>query len=315
MTPNLERIFDEPRRKRVIVLLSTFNGQQYLVEQLDSLLAQHSVELEILVRDDGSTDSTIEILSHYQGRNLLRFVAGPNVGPARSFLALTQLAGDADYYALCDQDDVWDSDKLSIAIDLLSQMDPSRPHLYHSAVRLVDERLETLEGRSGRSFFTPPNLLSALVLNSAAGCTMVFNRALLELVRTSRSVQPSMHDAWILRVCMACGGGVISDRDPHLSYRQHANNAIGGAHTLIGRANRRFETLRTRQRLRENDALNILECYGDSLSEENRDVVGHVAYYRRSLRNTLALLFSPKLRFPSLEHRLSFIVGVFSHSL
>lgn len=315
MTPNLEQISEESRRRRVVVLLSTFNGQQYLVEQLESLLAQRSVELDILVRDDGSTDSTIEILSHYQDRNLLRFFAGPNVGAARSFLTLTLLAGDADYYAFSDQDDVWDSDKLSIAVDSLSRTDPGTPYLYHSAVRLVDESLQPLSGRSKPNHVTPPNLLSALVLNSAAGCTMVFNRALLELVRTSRSVQPSMHDAWILRVCMACGGGVISDRDPHLSYRQHANNAIGGAHTLIGRANRRFETLRTRQRLRENDALNILECYGDSLSEENRDVVGHVAYYRRSLRNTLALLFSPKLRFPSLEHRLSFIVGVFSHSL
>ena len=94
---DLERVSDEAQRTSGLVLRSTFNGEQYLVEQIESLLAQNSVNVQILVRDDGSTDSTIEILRNYQNRGLLQFVTGTNTGPARSFLALTILAAEADY--------------------------------------------------------------------------------------------------------------------------------------------------------------------------------------------------------------------------
>lgn len=94
--------------KTVSVLLSTYNGEKYLREQLDSLLVQQGVDLRIIARDDGSKDTTVEILKEYAGKDTrVSFFEGKNVGPAQSFFDLIMKSPDSDYYAFCDQDDVW----------------------------------------------------------------------------------------------------------------------------------------------------------------------------------------------------------------
>ena len=93
--------------KKVLILLSTYNGERYIKEQIESLLKQENVKVSILVRDDGSTDGTINILNEYQKQGKLKWYTGENLKPAKSFMNLVENAPEYEYYAFCDQDDVW----------------------------------------------------------------------------------------------------------------------------------------------------------------------------------------------------------------
>lgn len=131
--------------KTVTVLVSTYNGQKYLSKQLDSLISQVGVDMKIIVRDDGSSDGTRQILRNYaQTYSNIQLLFEDNCGAEESFNKLCQysLQQDlTDYYAFCDQDDVWDNDKLSIAIQSLEKFDHLVPNLYFSNLRMVDDTL------------------------------------------------------------------------------------------------------------------------------------------------------------------------------
>ena len=127
--------------KKVQVLLSTYNGEKYLKEQLDSIIAQKGVDVHILARDDGSKDDTIKILEGYENIDIIK---GSNIGVCKSFFELINKSGEYDYYSFADQDDVWDCDKLVIAINKLEKCN-SKPAVYASNTRLVDANLTFLK--------------------------------------------------------------------------------------------------------------------------------------------------------------------------
>ena len=120
---------------KVVVLLSTYNGEKFLEEQLRSLQGQIGVDVTVLVRDDGSTDNTHAILDEWSKNGFLSWYTGPNLGPAKSFLDLLCNAPDADYYAFCDQDDVWHKDKVKT---FLCEINATKKDLYFSDGILVD---------------------------------------------------------------------------------------------------------------------------------------------------------------------------------
>lgn len=191
--------------KKVAVLMSTYNGENYLKEQVDSLITQVGVDVSITVRDDGSSDKTIEMLDGWQREGVLTYYVGPNLKPGRSFMDLIMVAPQADYYAFCDQDDVWDSDKLVVAITRLEEMSEiNKPVIYFSRTRLVDRNLVPI---SVRQRIHKPGLGAALMINPVTGCTEVFNSTLLSLLRRYKNENVYMHDGWSYRVCMAMGGG------------------------------------------------------------------------------------------------------------
>ncbi|MBQ4399872.1 MAG: glycosyltransferase, partial [Alphaproteobacteria bacterium] len=103
----------------VLVLMSTYNGEKYLKTQLDSILAQQGVNVQILVRDDGSSDGTLPILQAYAAQGKLTYYTGPNLKPAKSFMDLIYNAPQADFYAFADQDDYWLPEKLICAVNKL----------------------------------------------------------------------------------------------------------------------------------------------------------------------------------------------------
>lgn len=122
---------------RCLILLSTYNGEKYLPELLESVLAQKDIYVDILARDDGSTDKTVEILKKY---DRVKVYGGNNLKPAKSFLDLIWKADiNYDYYALCDQDDVWKEEKIISAVKCIENID--KPALYSSAVEVVDKDL------------------------------------------------------------------------------------------------------------------------------------------------------------------------------
>jgi glycosyltransferase involved in cell wall biosynthesis len=213
------------RLVHVAVLLSTYNGERWLPAQLDSLLAQTHQDLRVVVRDDGSADGTRRVLRNYAARHpLVQWSSGANLGPAASFLALLANAtSDADLVAFCDQDDVWEPDHLERAVAALAAAQPG-PAMWCSDVLVCDEELTPL--RRHDVVRLQPSFENALVENVATGCTIVLNRAAVELLAAAQPRSPVMHDAWCYLVVGALGR-VVYDPRPSVRYRLHTGNAMG----------------------------------------------------------------------------------------
>lgn len=268
---------------KVCVVMSTYNGQKYLKAQLDSIFGQEDVELSVFVRDDGSSDKTIEILDRYRERGL-EYVVDNNVGPKFSFLEAIKLAPEADYYSLADQDDVWDPNKLSAAVSALKKESRNIPLLYCSALRPVDKNLVELfpekEHKDIHYSFLKGEILPA------AGCTMVFNKRLKVLIDQYTPQIFPMHDYWILLVCLAVGGEVYYDKVPHISYRQHDANAMGGKRGLLRSIKRRIAFYKKMGRnFRTKMYKELLTTYRYVMPQRNIDYCELVINCNRSTRN------------------------------
>jgi glycosyltransferase involved in cell wall biosynthesis len=296
---------------KILVLLSTWNGGRYVREQLASILAQQvNGTLEVLVRDDGSSDGTINIV---EGMNdgRIRVIRGKNLGAKGSFMALVGEAArsDADYIALADQDDVWLPGKLQRAVSMLA--DAQGPLLYCSALNLVDDQLQPLDVYR---VLDSVSFESSFLVNCVTGCTCVFNRDLLNLV----SVQPDigqvlMHDWWLYLV-VASFGQVVYDQEPLILYRQHSSNQVGmrtGLAALIHRTRQFLKRPSVPSRLTQ--AREFQRVYGHRLPQAKQHYLGRLVACegRPFTRLHFALMHRPRRRvfledFVSL---LTFLVG------
>lgn len=211
------------------ILLSTWNGAEYLRPQVDSILNQTIRNFLLIVRDDGSVDGTRAMLDEYVDRDARIIVHhGRNLGAAGSFLDLLRLGrGTAAAYFYADQDDVWQADKLALMTESLRRFDPCKPALYYTAVRLVDANARPLQRQL--PFLPPPSFGQAIVQGIAQGCVMALNDSLLNLL-AGRLPDPSklvMHDMWTM-MAAAAFGVVAGDPIATVSYRQHGRNVFGG---------------------------------------------------------------------------------------
>jgi glycosyltransferase involved in cell wall biosynthesis len=228
--PNTDAALPFAPRRTTTILLCTLNGERFLAEQLASLERQTFKRWRLLVSDDGSSDRTKSILqafkaAHEPGR--VEIVDGPRRGAQANFLFLACWDGlDSDYYAFCDQDDIWEADKLSRAIAILERVGTGIPALYGSRTCLINQN-----GRKiGLSPLFPkePVFRSALVQSIAGGNTMVFNSRARELLAfCGAEVDIPSHDWWLYQVTSACDGKVFYDAYPSVRYRQHERNVIG----------------------------------------------------------------------------------------
>ena len=229
--------------EQVLVLMATYNGEKYIGEQLESLFSQVGAEVSLLVRDDGSTDRTQEILEQWSQTHRVSWYQGGHLGAKYGFLELVgkALESGANYFAFCDQDDVWDPDKLQIALSHLQTAEPIKPALYYCGQTLVDAELKPLSVHKLNRNRTLP---ARFVFGDIAGCTGVFNRALAQRVAAYKPEYMRMHDLWIMKVCCAVGGQVFVDPEPHIAYRQHGNNVEGLNNSLRSKVNRFFRYYR-----------------------------------------------------------------------
>jgi glycosyltransferase involved in cell wall biosynthesis len=212
--------------------MSTYNGEQHVAEQLRSILEQLPLGGRIVVRDDGSTDSTVAAVQALRD-DRITVSRGPNVGFGRSFLML--LAGvppEADMVMFADQDDVWLPGKIERAWQHLKPLGDV-PGLYGSAQMLVDRELRPMHA-------TPPwprgpSLAGALTENIITGCTAALNRSAMRLMqRAGAPAEVRFHDWWLYLVVSAFGT-VVHDDEPTLLYRQHGGNQIGHGVGWFGR--------------------------------------------------------------------------------
>jgi glycosyltransferase involved in cell wall biosynthesis len=226
---------------KVAVLLTTYNGQQFLREQLDSIASQSHTNWTVYASDDGSTDKTLEILQSYRlswGEQRLIVLPGPRLGFAKNFMSLVANQEiQANYYAFCDQDDLWFPDKLERALEALRRVAPITPSVYCSRTRLVDEGGQVI----GLSpvYKRTPSFRNALVHSIAGANTMVLNeeaRRLLMKVPAEAAVVS--HDWLTYLLVTGCAGEVVYDPEPTLDYRQHGRNVVGSNNSLRGRLTR-----------------------------------------------------------------------------
>ena len=207
--------------------MSVYNGQQYLTEQLESILAQKYVDTHIYIRDDGSVDKTFDILTSYTERfKNISFHSGNNLGIKNSFItALKSAPGHADYYAFSDGDDVWLPEKLASAIEALEPKDTNIAQGYCSQITLVDHKLQFI--REGSRLKRDITFGNALVECRMSGATAVFNKTARDHIVELDHVAAVMHDAWANLIICAMGE-MHFDPQSHILYRQHASNADGG---------------------------------------------------------------------------------------
>ena len=216
---------------KVLILLSTFNGEKYLKEQLLSLMQQSYKNIMILARDDCSSDGTLDILKTY---NIDLIDTKKNLGVKGSFQKLLSygvLNSDAEYFMFCDQDDIWKSDKVEKTLSKIKKMKQqfgNIPLLVHTDLEVVDEQLNTINS----SFMdfqkidpTKNKFHNLLMQNTVTGCTVMINRELAQICLPipDKSI---MHDWWIALIASKFGNiGYVNDQT--IKYRQHDKNTIG----------------------------------------------------------------------------------------
>lgn len=294
----------------VTILMSTFNGERYLREQVDSILSQERVKVTICIRDDGSTDGTLDILNEYLRNNSnVKVIFGKPSGVGRSFMKLLfETTDETDFYAFSDQDDIWDKDKLKCALVGLQKF-ADCPGLYVCNQRCVDIN-GVFTAKRFQDSFPKQELVNTLFTNLYAGCTMVFNRALKTLLceEVRRPdidfFQHRIHDAWIS--CVAASlDAIVYDPECHMSFRRHGTNmtdaeVIRGKRipirTLIilyiRKVKRRLQKKTNLGNGVELTAKYLLHGYEDFFNSSDRELLIMVRDYRKSLGNRIQLLTS-----------------------
>lgn len=279
---------------KVQVLLSTYNGEKYIKEQIESILNQKEVEIALLIRDDGSTDKTIQILEELAMNNEnITVYKDENLGPARSFMDLIEKSDEYDYYAFSDQDDVWRPKKLISAINKLKEYN-NTPALYMSALEIVDTNLKYIETKKVEGNFT---LEGEIIKNFAAGCTQVFNKNLCNIIKQYKPKYIIMHDSWITRVCYAIGGNVIIDENSYIKYRQHEKNVLGYKDDGFQKLKRQYKiAFKDKISMRVNIAKELKNGYEKLLTEEAKQVVENLIKYQEDKNAKKWLLHNEKFR-------------------
>lgn len=302
--------------KEVAVIMSSYNGEMFIEEQIRSIFNQDNVEVKLFIRDDGSTDSTIEIIKNLQTSFPIELLIGEtNLKPAFSFLeALKHCPFEAEYYSYADQDDIWFPQKLNSAYEKLSQFPRDKPNLYCSTYDVVDKNLDLIFTRD-LSIYKEMTLQSTLLGICPSGCTMVFNDVLKSEIVKSNPSYIRMHDFWTLLTAQVLDGNIYIDNRPSMSYRQHESNTVGFSdRTRIKDLKRLLDSAgRNNERLRQ--AQCVYDDYHKKMSYENNQSLQKLIGYKSNLKDRFSLLadknYKTAISKTNLLFKASILLGIF----
>ena len=249
--------------KIVNVLISAYNGEKYISEQIDSVLSQTYPAIRIYVRDDGSTDGTLQILHRYSRAGKIRLLRGRNVGYGRSFGRLLKTAGEGDYWAFCDQDDVWLPDKVKWAVEWLEEQPEGLPALFGSSYELTDENLRETIGTA-----LPPeyslDFRRALTDCVYMGFAMTFNRPLRSLMLAADMEKITSHDWWAQLLAVRFG---IHHFDPRIAARHRRLDTSISGMNMKNRIRWTINTFRTGNTGTRSCARAYIRTYGRQMRD------------------------------------------------
>lgn len=248
-----------------LVLMASFEGEQYIREQLESILSQRGVLVDIIIGDDASTDSTTTIARSLDKNGKISVIerAVRHGTAAQNFVQLIREADASqyDYVALSDQDDIWHADRLIRAIRAMSVAGAGG---YSSSVTAWwPNGSEKILRQSARI-----RAADYLFEGAGQGCTFVLARELFEFVQHMFRSRPDLtteliyHDWAIYALARARGFGWVFDPEPSLMYRQHATNETGARFTPAG-ISRRLRMIRDGRYRRQITAISRLCCEAD----------------------------------------------------
>ena len=303
---------------KVNVLMSTYNGEKYLKEQLLSILRQEGVEVVITIRDDGSTDDTVKIIKEMMQSHKGKIVLcrGKNEGYKRSFMKLLKYAEEADYYAFSDQDDVWMENKLISAVEMLEKENARQGVvLYASSDIVTDENLKQTGFHDVSDM--PVNLESFYSRARIAGCTYCFSAGCLRIasrfanIRFPERAVPD-HDFILGSVALSTGKMII-DSNAYIYHRRTAASATSGGNGILQRIKVEYDLVFGRVGVQSCMAAMSLKKCDDVLLPEAREFFTDIVNYRSSRKNTKKLLKNKQMKsgvaIGDLETRIKIILG------
>ena len=280
--------------KKVAIVMSTYNGEKYIEEQLESLFRQTYKNIEIYVRDDGSKDKTVEILKKYETQGKIHLYARENKGFIKSFFECLSYCEDADYYSFCDQDDVWYEDKVERAVNALNNMDKEKPLLYFSNYDYVNEQLEFISHSNTHK--KGPLYTNAIVNYKNMGKNKIINKIARDMMVNSNIEKSCGHD-WTAYMIVSAFGDIYYDKVPTLKYRRTGNNVSGGGKGFIA-----FQIWRIKKFFINDYFKNVKEeiiefnnIFGDKLTPDKKKVIDMFTSPKYSFSKAMKRVFYPHM--------------------
>ena len=298
--------------KKVAVLISTYNGEKYIREQLDSILNQTYKNIEIVIRDDGSKDSTIEIIKEYQQKNKnIILKEGTNIGFLKSFFKLLELA-NADFYAYCDQDDIWLENKIKLAVESLEKLDDSKPNMAFGNSDYYNENMEFIGKGEEHKTFSFQNSMYECV---AQGMTMTINQVAKEYILENIPEKCLFHDWWTYMICSGMGNVAYND-EVVVKYRRFPNNATAEGQSAFKVFLWRIENLFADDGMKniKIQQLEYKKMFYEKMTDENKMLLDTFVQEKYNFFKAIKKAFYPhKLRRKTIDDimvRILFIFGI-----
>ncbi len=277
--------------KKVAVIMSTYNGEKFVREQLDSIINQTYKNVEIVVRDDGSSDNTVAIIKEYQQANKnITLHEGKNLGFVKSFFELLKLA-DADYYSYADQDDVWIENKIELAVEELNKLDDSKPNMVFGNSDYYNEDMKFIgKGEKNKKY----SFLKALFACCGQGMTMTVNKKTRDMIIENNPKSCFFHDWWTYLLCVGLGN-VAYNNVTTVKYRRRKENATSEGQGYISLLMWRIKNLLLKDGMQDikQQMINYKDYYYYQLSKENRAIIDLFSS-DYNLENSFKKAFYPK---------------------
>lgn len=270
---------------KVLVLMSTYNGEKYVRRQIDSLLQQSNVEVSILIRDDGSNDRTIAIINELKiCYDNIELIEGNNIGACKSFLELIYASKDFEsynYVAFSDQDDIWQTEKLSEAIKLLQKT--QAPTLYYSALNMCDN-ITNKEMLKINKY--EPVLYETLISSQYPGCTMVMNHnGFKELRKNPKPHSAIMHDLFVVQIFLLNRFEIIYDKNSYINYQIHGNNVSVAKKGIIASLKRYLRIALSQKNYRLEAARELMQYIPENISKVEYEKMFQLVNYKKSFKD------------------------------
>ncbi|MCR5700803.1 MAG: glycosyltransferase [Lachnospiraceae bacterium] len=298
---------------KVAVLLSSYNGEQYIEEQIESIYKQSFKDFSLYVRDDGSSDACKELLRKLKSKYGFELFEGENLGFVGSFMWLLRNVKDANYYAFADQDDIWKEGKLKKAVDWFEKSEQEgfirsdRPALFHSAYDVIKD-----DGKVIDRFFFPEDgydFKRSITENHYSGFSMVINKPLRNLIIRGNDDKIGYHDWWAAMIVHAFGKS-YSDQEVMALHRAHGDNVT--TFNMLTRVKWLCTSLKEESDIHKR-VCEFERCFGDKLKENDKNVLKRFCGVRYNLFAALWKCFYPRRWRPMLSSeiviRLLMLVG------
>ena len=289
-------------KNTVLVMISTYNGQEKIIKQVESIINQQDVDVKIKIRDDGSNEETLSIISGLVEKypKTIEIVFGENIGWKRSFIELLYSSDlKYDYYAFSDQDDIWLDHKLINCIRLMERDENKGIKMAHCNSLSVDSELNERKEQERRIAY-PSNYKAAIATEYFQGCGMVWNKEAMCRIKKYKPVNTDLaHDYWVGLICYLFGKVYFIEK-PQFYHIRYADNSSADGNVYKGRL-RRLTSLMKGKSVYMNPSKDLVVGYRKYLEsrQEIVEFLNKIQCYRQNRIIKLSLIMDKQFVRPS----------------